>query len=148
MQQDLMYFSGIEKKNNKKPQVFFSHHTQKLWINTKKRDCSAKQKEKPPNAEQLHSTTVTIRVIRAECHILIWFSTETKYFMNNRTLPFRITVSFFCVFNLSFYVIRKVPLTALYFYPLETEMHWHIIYKAQKRLHYQFQVQDAMNWHL
>lgn len=55
--------------------------------------------------------------------------------MNNRTLPFRITVSFFCIFNLTSYVIRKVPLTALYFYPLEAEMHWHIIYEAQKRLH-------------
>lgn len=90
---------------------------------------------KPPIAEQLHSTTVTKRVIRSECHILISFSTETKYFMNNRTFPFRITVLFFCVFNLSFYVIRKVPLTALYFYSLEAEMHWHIIYEAQKRLH-------------
>lgn len=55
--------------------------------------------------------------------------------MNNRTLPFRNTLSFFCIFNLSSYVIRKVPLTALYSYPLEAEMHWHIIYEAQKRLH-------------
>lgn len=55
--------------------------------------------------------------------------------MNNRILPFRITVSFFCVFNLFSYVIRKVPLTALYLYPLEAEMHWHIICVIQKRLH-------------
>lgn len=130
--------------------LYFCHILKPIHYNTAETSAWGAKGAEIPDGEQLHSTEVkgaqALEAIRSECHALICFAKETKCFMNNGKLPFRITPIFLTSFSSP---IRKVyPWQLRNSHPPEAEKLWHVIDVTPKRLRYQLQVQDAMNWHL